>query len=150
MLLHYGKKHNSIVLEADGKHLMADVWTSVGVLVGIVLVILTGWTWLDPLLAIAVGLNIVWTGGELVYRSFNGLMDHALPAAEQEQIRAVIRAHLPGGRGRSTCCARGRPGARRFVEFHLLVDGDQTVRAAHHVAHVGRGRAGRGTCRGWK
>jgi cation diffusion facilitator family transporter len=135
VLLHYGKKHNSIVLEADGKHLMADVWTSVGVLAGIVLVIITGWTWLDPLLAIAVGLNIVWTGGELVHRSFNGLMDHALPAAEQEQIRAVIRAHLPGGADFHLLRTR-QAGARRFVEFHLLVDGDQTVRAAHHVAHA--------------
>jgi cation diffusion facilitator family transporter len=135
VLLFYGRKHHSIVLEADGKHLMADVWTSVGVLAGIVLVIITGWTWLDPILAIAVGLNIVWTGGELVYRSFNGLMDHALPAAEQEQIRSIIREHLPEGADFHLLRTR-QAGARRFVEFHLLVDGDQSVRAAHQVAHT--------------
>jgi cation diffusion facilitator family transporter len=135
VLLFSGRKHHSIVLEADGKHLMADVWTSVGVLAGIVLVIITGWTWLDPILAIAVGLNIVWTGGELVYRSFNGLMDHALPAAEQEQIRSIIREHLPEGADFHLLRTR-QAGARRFVEFHLLVDGDQSVRAAHQVAHT--------------
>src|SRR5262245_14486570 len=84
VLLHYGRKHESIVLEADGKHLMADVWTSCGVLAGIVLVIVTGWTWLDPILAIAVGLNIIWTGLELAYRSYNGLMAPARPAPAQE------------------------------------------------------------------
>jgi len=135
VLLVYGRRHHSIVLEADGKHLMADVWTSVGVLAGIVLVIITGWTWLDPILAIAVGLNIVWTGGELVYRSFNGLMDHALPAAEQEQIRSIIREHLPEGADFHLLRTR-QAGARRFVEFHLLVNGDQSVRAAHQVAHA--------------
>jgi cation diffusion facilitator family transporter len=135
VLLVQGRKHNSIVLEADGKHLMADVWTSVGVLVGLGLVLLTRLEWLDPILAIFVGLNIVWTGSELVYRSFNGLMDHALPLEEQEQIREVIRAHLPAGAAFHMLRTR-RAGIRRFAEFHLLVDGDSTVRDAHHVAHT--------------
>jgi cation diffusion facilitator family transporter len=135
VLLHYGRKHRSIVLEADGQHLMADVWTSVGVLLGLGLVILTGFEWLDPVLAVAVGLNIVWTGGGLVVRSFNGLMDHALPAAEQDEIRAVIRANLPAGAAFHMLRTR-RAGQRRFAEFHLLVDGDLTVRAAHAVAHA--------------
>ena len=135
VLLKQGRKHGSIVLEADGKHLMADVWTSVGVIVGIVCVILTGWIWVDGVLAIAVGLNIVWTGGDLVYRSFNGLMDHALPLEEQEQIREVIRSHLPAGATFHMLRTR-RAGMRRFAEFHLLVDGDLTVRDAHHVAHA--------------
>ena len=134
VLLHYGRKHQSIVLEADGKHLMADVWTSVGVLIGLVLVLLTKLEWLDPVLAILVGLNIVWTGAELVGRSFNGLMDHALPVVEQEQIREVIRANLPAGAGFHMLRTR-RAGQRRFAEFHLLVEGDLTVRAAHVVAH---------------
>ena len=134
ILLRQGRAHRSIVLEADGKHLMADVWTSVGVLIGLGLVLLTRLEWLDPILAIAVGLNIVWTGGEFVYRSFNGLMDHALTASEQEEIRQVIRAHLPAGAAFHLLRTR-RAGARRFAEFHLLVDGDLTVRAAHHVAH---------------
>ena len=134
VLLHHGRKHHSIVLEADGKHLMADVWTSVGVLAGLGLVILTGFAWLDPILAVLVGANIAWTGGELVARSFNGLMDHALPADEQDRIREVIRANLPAGATFHMLRTR-RAGTRRFAEFHLLVDGDLTVRAAHHVAH---------------
>jgi cation diffusion facilitator family transporter len=134
VLLRYGKKHRSIVLEADGQHLMSDVWTSVGVIAGIVLVILTDYKVLDPLLAIAVGLNITWTGVGLIRRSFNGLMDHALPAAEQGQIREVIRANLPPGAQFHALRTR-QAGARRFIEFHLLVNGDQTVRQAHHTAH---------------
>lgn len=134
VLLHYGRKHRSIVLEADGQHLMSDVWTSVGVLGGLGLVMLTGVNELDPLLAIAVGLNIMWTGFGLIRRSFNGLMDHSLPAAEQEQIRAVIRASLPAGADFHGLRTR-QAGARRFIEFHLLVPGDLSVRAAHAAAH---------------
>lgn len=134
VLLHYGRKHQSIVLEADGQHLMADVWTSVGVIFGLILVLLTKVVWFDSVVAILVGLNIVWTGAELVGRSFNGLMDHALPVAEQEQIREVIRANLPAGATFHMLRTR-RAGQRRFAEFHLLVEGDLTVRAAHVVAH---------------
>ena len=135
VLLHYGRKHRSIVLEADGKHLMSDVWTSIGVVVGIGLVLLTGFQLLDPILAIVVGLNIVWTGGELIHRSFDGLMDHALPQAEQEQIRAVIAAHLPPGATFHALRTR-QAGARRFAEFHLLVAGELSVRDAHHLGHT--------------
>lgn len=134
VLLHHGRKHGSIVLEADGKHLMADVWTSVGVLLGLGMVIMTGIEWLDPVLAIIVGGNIIWTGCELVVRSFNGLMDHALPVDEQDQIRELIRANIPEGADFHMLRTR-RAGQRRFVEFHLLVDGDRTVRAAHQHAH---------------
>ncbi|MBA4187227.1 MAG: cation-efflux pump [Planctomycetaceae bacterium] len=133
VLLHYGRKHESIVLEADGQHLMADVWTSVGVLGGLGLVVLTGFEWFDPILAILVGLNIMWTGGELVMRSFHGLMDHSLPADEQEQIRAVIVPNLPPGATFHMLRTR-RAGQRRFAEFHMLVNGDLTVRAGHHLA----------------
>jgi cation diffusion facilitator family transporter len=135
VLLYHGRKHGSIVLEADGKHLMADVWTSVGVLVGLGFVILTGYAWVDSILAIVVGAHIIWIGGELVVRSFNGLMDHSLPADEQDQIREVVRAHLPAGAAFHMLRTR-RAGTRRFAEFHLLVDGDLPVRAAHHVAHL--------------
>lgn len=134
VLLRAGRTHRSIVLEADGKHLMSDVVTSVGVVAGLALVLVTGWKPLDPLLAIAVGLNIVWTGGELIYRSFNGLMDHAIPTAEQDAIRTAIRNHLPEGADFHGLRSR-QAGASRFIEFHLLVDGDSTVREAHHVAH---------------
>ena len=134
VLLRAGRKHRSIVLEADGKHLMSDVVTSVGVVAGLGLVLVTGWKPLDPLLAIAVGLNIMWTGGELIRRAFDGLMDHAIPTAEQDAIRETIRAHLPAGADFHGLRTR-QAGASRFIEFHLLVDGDSTVREAHHVAH---------------
>jgi cation diffusion facilitator family transporter len=134
VLIHHGRKHRSIILEADGQHLMADVLTSVGVLAGIILVILTGWTWGDPILAVIVGGNIIWTGGKFVVKSFNGLMDHALAADEQERIRTVIRERIPAGAEFHMLRTRGA-GTRRFAEFHLLVDGDQSVRAAHQIAH---------------
>lgn len=134
VLLVQGRKHRSIVLEADGKHLMSDVVTSIGVVAGLGLVLLTKLEWLDPVLAILVGLNIVWTGYELIRRSFDGLMDHALPPAEREQIRSVVQAHLPPGATFHAVRTR-QAGARRFAEFHLLVDGDLSVRDAHHVAH---------------
>ncbi|QDU20855.1 cation diffusion facilitator family transporter [Urbifossiella limnaea] len=134
VLLHHGRKHRSVLLEADGHHLMSDVWTSVGVVAGIGLVLLTGRQWLDAVVAAAVGLNIMWTGGDLIRRSFDGLMDHALPTAEQDQLRAVITARLPPGATFHALRTR-QAGARRFAEFHLLVAGDQSVRAAHHLGH---------------
>jgi cation diffusion facilitator family transporter len=134
ILLRQGRKHRSIVLEADGKHLMSDVFTSIGVVAGLGLVLVTKLEWLDPVIAIAVGLNIVWTGSELILRSFNGLMDHSLPPVDQELIRSVIRANLPAGAEFHAVRTR-QAGARRFVEFHLLVDGDVSVREAHHLAH---------------
>ena len=134
VLLHHGRKHRSIVLEADGKHLMSDVWTSAGVVAGLGLVVLTGLTWIDGALAIAVGLSIVWTGWELIRRSFDGLMDHALPAADQEVIRRVIGESLPPGAAFHALRTR-QAGSRRFAEFHLLVDGDWSVREAHQLAH---------------
>src|SRR5262245_12382153 len=133
VLLHYGRVHNSIVMEADGQHLMADVWTSAGVLAGLVLVFLTGFTFFDSLLAIVMGLHIAWIGLGLIRRSFDGLMDHAIPMEEQERIREVIRANLPEGATFHLLRTR-LSGARRFIEFHLLVDGDISVREGHHLA----------------
>jgi cation diffusion facilitator family transporter len=133
VLLHYGRSHKSIVLEADGQHLMADVWTSAGVLAGLGLVYLTGLTFFDSLLAIAMGGHISWTGLGLIRRSFDGLMDHAIPEAEREQVREVIRANLPEGATFHLLRTR-LSGARRFVEFHLLLDGDLSVREGHHLA----------------
>lgn len=134
ILIAQGRKHRSIVLEAHGKHLMADVLTSIGVLIALVLVMATGQVWIDPIPAILIGLYITWTGGELVLRSFNGLMDHALTLEEQEQIRTVIEATLAGS-GAYHLLRTRRAGTRRFAEFHLLVDGDSSVRTAHHLAH---------------
>ncbi len=129
-LLRTGRRHRSIVLEADGRHLLTDVWTSAGVLAGLGLVWLTNRPFLDPLLALAVAANILWTGFDLVRRSFNGLMDHALPPEEQARVRAAIEAHL--GPDMAFHALRTRQaGARRFVDFHLLVPGHYTVRQAH-------------------
>jgi cation diffusion facilitator family transporter len=133
VLLHHGRVHKSIVMEADGKHLMADVWTSVGVLTGLALVFLTGITVFDSLLAIVMGGHISWTGLGLIRRSFDGLMDHAIPPEEIERVREVIHTNLPEGATFHLLRTR-MSGARRFVEFHLLVDGDISVREGHRLA----------------
>src|SRR5205814_6624812 len=92
-----GRRTRSIILESDGQHLMTDVWTSFGVIVGLVLVYFTGWVILDPLLALVVAANIVWTAWDLLARSFNGLMDHALPEPEQHAVRVAIEGLLKPG-----------------------------------------------------
>jgi cation diffusion facilitator family transporter len=132
LLLHVGKKHGSIVLEADGQHLMTDVWTSAGVLAGLGLVMATGHYWLDPVLAMLVAANILWTGGRLVWRSFEGLMDAALPEAEQQALREAIRSQLSPGMDFHALRTR-QAGSRRFADFHLLVPGRMTVKEAHDL-----------------
>lgn len=132
ILLRVGRKHGSIVLEADGRHLMTDVWTSVAVVVGIGLVWLTGIERLDPLIALLVAANIVWTGFDLVRRSFNGLMDHALPAEEQAKVRSAIEGLLEPGMHYHALRTR-QAGSRRFADFHLLVPGLYTVRRSHEL-----------------
>jgi cation diffusion facilitator family transporter len=130
LLIRVGRAHRSIVREADGRHLMTDVWTSVGVLVGLALVRLTGRQWLDPVIALLVAAHIVRTGVDLVRRSFHGLMDHALPVEEQVQVRAAIEAQLGPGMDYHALRTR-QAGTRRFVDFHLLVPGAFSVAAAH-------------------
>ncbi len=134
ILLRVGRRSRSIVLESDGHHLMTDVYTSAAVVGGLVLVALTGATYLDPILAIAVALHILVTGFRLMRRSFNGLMDHALSPEEQGRLRAAIRAALPAGTDFHALRTR-QAGAKIFAEFHLLVSGDATVRVAHELAH---------------
>lgn len=132
-LLRAGRRHNSIVLEADGQHLMTDVITSVATAVGLVLVAATKLEVLDPLMAIAVAGSIFWTGLKLVRRSFNGLMDHALPEAEQAIVRRAIEATLPPGGTHYHALRTRAAGSRRFVDFHLLVPGAVSVRQAHDL-----------------
>jgi len=130
VLYRAGRKHRSIALEADAHHLMTDVWTSAGVLAGIGVVALTGWERLDPIVAIAVAVNITWAGGQLVRRSALGLLDTALPADEQAAVQRVLEAHR---------CAevqfhalRTRQAAsRRFVSVHVLVPGAWSVSRGH-------------------
>lgn len=132
VLLRAGRRADSIVLEADGKHLMADVWTSGCVVLGVALVWLTGRLWLDPLIALAVAGYIAWTALDLIRRSFDGLMDHALPEEEQAKVRAAIEGQLGPGMEYHALRTR-RAGSRRFADFHLLVPGVFTVRRAHEI-----------------
>jgi cation diffusion facilitator family transporter len=134
-LLRVGRRRQSIVLEANGHHLMTDVWTSVALISGLGLVWYTELELLDPLFALAIALNIVRTGFRLIRRSFDGLMDHALPPAEQQQVRAAIEGALRPGTAFHALRTR-QAGAHRFVDFHLLVPGRMRVRDAHRQAEV--------------
>jgi cation diffusion facilitator family transporter len=133
VLLRAGKKTGSLILEADGKHLMTDFWTTTGVVAALALVAWTGWVMLDPIIALVIAANILWTAFDLMGRSFHGLMDRALPESEQEQVRAAIRAHLSGQMDYHALRTR-QAGTRRFVDFHLLVPGNSSVSWAHAVA----------------
>jgi cation diffusion facilitator family transporter len=132
-LMDEGSKRSSITLEADAHHLMTDVWTSVGVISGVAIAGFTGWTILDPLVAIAVALNIIWTGVKLVRRSVAGLMDAALPEREQRLIQEVMEKYREKGVNFHALRTR-EAAARRFISVHILVPGDWTVHDAHHVA----------------
>ncbi|WP_322496078.1 cation diffusion facilitator family transporter [Chloroflexus sp.] len=133
VLLRTGRQHDSLTLEADGQHLMTDVWTSVAVVAGIGLVALTGWYILDPLIALAVAVNITVTGIQLVRRAVLGLMDTALPEEELAAIQTVL-ADL-GDYGCDYHALRTRQsGARRFISFHLLVPDTWSIQQAHAMA----------------
>ena len=132
VLLRAGKRYHSILLEADAKHLMTDVWTSVGVVVGVGLVALTGWLPLDSLVALAVAVNIVWSGLHLVGRSASGLLDTAIPAEDREKLTRVLDTY--GGDEIEFHSLRTRQsGPRRFISMHVLVPGDWTVQHGHDV-----------------
>ncbi|GAB4501910.1 MAG: cation diffusion facilitator family transporter [Anaerolineales bacterium] len=133
ILLTAGKKYRSITLEADSHHLMTDVWTSVAVLGGVAAVGLTGWLWLDAVVAIAVALNILWTAYHLIRRSVEGLMDAALPDEDLKAIDAALELYRT--RGIQFHALLTRQGAsRRFISVHVLVPGAMTVHDAHHIA----------------
>ncbi len=132
VLLRVGRASHSIVLEADGQHLMTDVWTSVGVLGGLFLYWLTDWKELDAMMAIVMAANILWTAHGLLLRSFNGLMDHSLPEAEQAAVRQAIEGRLLPRMHYHALRTR-QAGARHFVEFHLLVPGHWSVSVAHKL-----------------
>lgn len=133
VLLRVARERGSLVLEADGRHLMTDVWTSLGVIVAIIVVGLTDQSWIDPAIALLVAVNIAWTGFALLRKSFDGLMDRALPEEERREIRRAIEATLPPGATYHALRTR-QSGGRRFADFHLLVPGEMSVREAHDVA----------------
>jgi len=133
VLISAGREHRSLVLEADGRHLMTDVWTSAGVVVGVALVALTGWERLDPIIALLVAANVVVTGVSLVRRFTGGLMDRALPPADRATIDAVLRRYAEEGVQFHALRSRSA-GARAFVSVHVLVPGDWSVQRGHDVA----------------
>ena len=131
VMLKAAHAHDSITIEADAKHLMTDVFTSVGIFAGLLVVMaMPQWAILDPLMAIAVGIHIIKTGFDLVRRSADGLMDAALPQDELAQGEALIRAELPPGTSFHALRTR-KAGARRFLEMHVVVPGGMSVADSH-------------------
>lgn len=130
VLVREGRRHRSITLEADGRHLLTDVWTSVGVVVGVTAVSVSGWEPLDPIVALIVAVNIVATGAVLLHRSTGGLMDRALPAADRVEIDAVLDRNREGGVEYHAIRTR-QAGRRSFVSLHVLVPGAWTVQRGH-------------------
>lgn len=130
LLLKAGREHQSITLEADAHHLMTDVWTSVGVILGVGLVAWSGWNWLDPTIALLVAANIVWTGWQLMRRSASGLMDAALPPEQKRLITQVFDRYIDHGIAYHALRTR-QAGRRSFISFHALVPGKWTVHEAH-------------------
>lgn len=132
MLMDAGRRFQSVTLEADGRHLQTDVWTTAGVVVALAAVSLTGWQWLDPVIGLVVAVNIVLTGLRVVRESIGGLMDTALPAEDRERLRAVIERRAADGIQFHALRTR-RSGARTFVAVHVLVPGDWTVHRGHQL-----------------
>lgn len=133
-LIRWGRRQRSPALIADGWHLLTDVFTSIGVLVGLGLATVTGWQFLDPLLAALVALNILWAGWRLVRESVSGLMDEAVTAEVARSIRAVIAANAQGAIEAHDVKTR-TAGRVTFIEFHLVVPGDMTVATSHQICN---------------
>ena len=136
VIIRQGRRHRSITLVADGKHLMTDVYTSIGVVVGVGLVAITGWLPLDSIVAIAVGINILWTGFTLMRHSMRGLLDHALPEEDNAHVVATLQSfadRYPPGELEFHGLQTREAGRDRFVSVHMLVPGEWTVTRAHDL-----------------
>jgi cation diffusion facilitator family transporter len=131
-MLRAARRHRSITLEADARHLLADVWTTAGVFAGVLLVHATGWQRVDPVVALAVAAQILWTGAHLMYRSFEGLMDRAIPEADLAVIRGVLESLRREG-GDYHALRTRMAGAKSFVDVHVLVPGSVSVQAGHDL-----------------
>lgn len=135
-MLGAAKRYDSITLEADAKHLLTDVWTSVGLVTGLaILLVMPEWKILDPIIAIIMAINIVFTGINLLRRSVSGLMDDALPSEELDIIAESIRKHQ-GIEATFHGLRTRKSGPKRFIDFHLLVPGETTVRASHDLCCI--------------
>lgn len=132
VLITRGRIQRSPALVADGKHLVTDVVTSVGVAIGVLLAVATGWWFLDPLLATLVAVNILWSGSKIVKESLSGLMDEAVPDETLDIIRKVI-ASESGGAMQAHDLRTRHAGVVTFIDFHLVVPGDTTVFEAHAI-----------------
>jgi cation diffusion facilitator family transporter len=132
LLIRTGRTHRSPALVADGRHIMTDVITSIGVIAGLIGAVATGWTLLDPALAVIVALHILWQGSNVIGASVQGLMDRAVDTAEHFRIRDIISANCKGALEVHDLKTR-IAGRATFIEFHLIVDGDMTVRESHLI-----------------
>lgn len=132
-LIHYGKKRKSLILEADGRHLMTDVWTSFGVIAGIITVKFTGWLIIDPIIAILVALNIIYTGYKLISRSASGLMDATISSEDLEKITNYLDSLKTNEIDYHSLLTRVS-GQRKFISMHILVPGKWTVKQGHDYA----------------
>jgi cation diffusion facilitator family transporter len=128
-----GNKYHSITLEANARHLMTDVWTSAGVILGVGAVVVTGWVQLDPIIAILVALNIVWSGFGIIRKSVEGLMDITLPKEEQEKVEKILHSYTSTEISFHALRTR-QAGSRRFVSVHVIVPGGWTVHEGHQLA----------------
>lgn len=132
ILIRVGRRHRSPALTADGHHILSDVVTSAGVLVGLLLALATGYAILDPVMAIFVALNIVFQGWKIISNSVSGLMDHAVDPAEEAAIKQAIAAHAEGSLGVHDLKTR-RAGSATFIDFHLVVPAGMAVGDAHEI-----------------
>jgi cation diffusion facilitator family transporter len=132
VLLREGRRRRSPALSADGRHLLADVVTTVGVMLGIVAAVATGWAILDPILAALVAVNVLWSGWQVVRDSLGGLMDEAVPAERLERIRAIISCNAEGAIEAHDVRTR-IAGPATFIDFHLVVPAQMSVADAHDI-----------------
>jgi len=132
VLLRASKQHESVTLEANAQHLLSDVWTSVGVVLGVAAVAYTGWQILDPLIAFAVAINITITGAKIVVNSAQGLMDTSLPEEDVERVKEILGPYTKD-EVRYHALRTRRSGARRFVSLHILVPGKWSVKRGHQL-----------------
>ena len=133
VLISNGKKRKSLLLEADGKHLMTDVWTSAGVIAGVLIVKLTGFLILDPVIAVLVALNIIWTGFTLIKRSANGLMDASITEEELKKVKQYLDGLKTDTIEYHSLMTR-QAGQRKFISLHLLIPGEWSVQQGHDFA----------------
>lgn len=129
-LMRVGRKYRSITLEADAHHLLTDVWTSAGVILGVGLVWLTGWLWLDPVIALLVAMNILWTGWRLLRRSASGLMDVSISAEDLQAVNKVLDGYRAQDLEFHALRTR-QAGTRAFISLHVLVPGAWSVKQGH-------------------